>query len=144
MNAVCVRCGGRKSRFDQICPGCGHRPSGEGLLVAWLLSSENLDEAGLERASERIRAGESIKPSARMLDKARRALRAHFSTDPGLGVRGVLGLFATNVVVTPLIGWTLALWWWRGERPKAALQALAVSLPCTVLFTALALWYVTG
>lgn len=140
MTAICVRCGGRKSAFDQICPACGHRPGGEGLLVAWLLSSAHLDEAGLERASERIRAGESIRPSARMLDKARRALRAHLSTDPGLGARGVLGLFAANVVVTPLIGWTLALWW-REERPRAALQAVAVSLPCTVLFTAVAFWF---
>ena len=30
--AVCVRCGGERADFDQICPSCGHRPEGEGLL----------------------------------------------------------------------------------------------------------------
>lgn len=143
MSAVCVKCGGYRSRFDQICPACGHRPSGEGVLLAWLLSSENLDEAGLRGVSERVRAGESIRPSRRMLDRARRAMRSHFSTDPGLTVRQVLGLLATNILVTPLVGWVLAIWW-RGERPRAAVQAFAVSLPCTVLFTVLVLWIAVG
>lgn len=143
MSAVCVKCGGFRSRFDQICPSCGHRPTGEGLLVAWLLSSENLDADGLQGVSERIRAGESIRPSRRMLLKARRAMRSHFSTDPGMSAGQVLGLLATNLLVTPLVGWILALWW-REDRPRAALQAFAVSLPCTVLFTVLVFWLALG
>lgn len=140
MSAICVKCGGKRARFDEICPSCGHRPSGEGLLVAWLLSSENLDEQGLEQSAARIRAGQSIRPSKRMLERARRALGVHFTSDPGLAPKQVLGLLATNVLVTPLVGWVLAAWW-RDERPRAAIQALAVSLPVSVLFTVLVLWF---
>lgn len=137
--AICVRCGGERAGFDQICPSCGHRPEGEGLLVAWLLSDRNLGPEELRQAQARVRKGEAIKPSARMLDKARRALGSHFDTDFGLDTRQRLALLGTSLFLTPLVGWVLFAWWWT-SRPRAAVQALALSLPATVLFTALVLW----
>lgn len=74
-----------------------------------------------------------------MLDKARRALGASFATDPGLTPREVLGLLGVNLLITPLVGWVLAVWW-RTERPRASAQVLAVTVPCTVLFSALVVW----
>ena len=137
--AVCVKCGSERARFDQICPSCGHRPDGEGMLVAWLLSSENLGDAELTGVAERIRHGEAIRPSGRMLDKARRALGQHFSTDEGLSNPQRIGLLATSLFLTPLVGWVLFAWWWS-NRPRAALQALALSLPASVLFAGIVLW----
>src|SRR5688500_10630396 len=86
MKSVCLRCGVIRGSFDQICPQCGHRPEGEGLLVAWLLSSDHLAPDALQRTAERGAAGEAIRPSARQLDRARRALGRHFSVDPGMTV----------------------------------------------------------
>ena len=137
--AVCVKCGGERSGYAQICPACGHRPDGEGLLVAWLLSSENLADAELNGVVARIRKGESIRPSARMLDKARRALGQHFTTDEGLSLGERALLLTTSLVLTPLPGWVVFFWWY-GSRPRAAMQALALSLPASVLFTAVVLW----
>ena len=137
--AVCVRCGHDRSNIDQICPNCGHRPDRDGRLVAWLLSSHHLDDAELDRVQGRIRSGESIRPSARMLDKARRALGRHLETDEGLTTRQRLALLATSVLLTPLVGWVLFVWWWE-VRPRAAVQALALSLPATVGFTLLVLY----
>ncbi|MEZ4240803.1 MAG: hypothetical protein R3F59_32540 [Myxococcota bacterium] len=62
---------------------------------------------------ERIRAGEVIRPSGRMLDKARRALGRHLETDAGLTVAQRLGLLATSVLVTPLLSGVLFVWWWE-------------------------------
>jgi len=139
--ALCVKCGGERARFDQICPSCGHRPEGEGLLVAWLLSDANLSDEKLTRTRARIRAGEAIRPSAKMLDKARRALGQHFSTDDGLTTAQRVGLLATSILATPMVGWVLFAWWWN-QRPRAALQSLALSLPATVVFTGVVLWYI--
>jgi len=137
--ALCVKCGGERTRFDQICPACGHRPDGEGLLVAWLLSDNHLTDKQLAQTQARLRKGESIRPSAKMLDKARRALGQHFTTDEGLDNRQRMGLLATSLFLTPLVGWVLFAWWWE-SKPRAALQALALSLPATVLFTGGVLW----
>lgn len=136
MNAACQRCGGGRDAFDQVCPACGHRPSGEGLLVAWLLSTHNLDPARLEQAAARIAAGEPLRPTDKQLARARRALGRDFATDPGLTVPQLLGLFATSLVATPLVGW-VAWWWWRDTQPRAALQALALAAPVTVIATIL-------
>jgi hypothetical protein len=114
-------------------------PRGDGLLVAWLLSAHNLDEAGLAQASARIRAGQPIRPGERQLDRARRALGASLASDPGLALGARLGLLAVSVLATPLVGLTLA-WSWREERPRAALQALALSLPFSALFLGLGVW----
>jgi len=102
-------------------------------LIAWLLSDQHLDEAGLDKVAARVAAGESVRPSARMVESARKALGKHVASDPGLSVGQLAGLFAVNVLLTPAVGWTLA-WWWRGERPRAAIQALALSLPVSLAF----------
>lgn len=137
--AICVRCGGERRDFDQICPACGHTPNGEGRLVAWLLSSENLEASELRGVQVRIRAGETIRPSGRMLEKARRSLGQHFTTDAGMSTGQRLGLLATSVFLTPMVGWVLFVWWWK-IRPRAAIQALALSLPATVGFAILVLY----
>ncbi len=129
-----MRCGSLKPSYDDICPACGHRPEGEGLLVAWLLSDMHLHREELQGVSDRIKGGESIRPSERMLDKARKALGLHFSTDPGLTGQQRLALLLCSLVLTPLVGWVVWVWW-RRERPRAAVQALGLSLPATVLFT---------
>ncbi len=131
--AVCVRCGAERQDFSKICPECGHRPDGDGLLVAWLLSEENLGVGNLGEVQRRIRGGEKIRPSARMLDKARRALGSHYATDAGLPVPQLVALLATNLLLTPLVGWVLAAWWW-GQRPRAAVQSLALTVPVAALF----------
>jgi hypothetical protein len=126
--AICVRCAAEREDWRAICPSCGHRAVGEGLLVAWLLSDQNLDAAGLAEAAGRIRSGQGVRPSQRMLDRARGALGASFSSDPGLGWRGILGLAALGLVATPLPG--LVLWaWWLRTRPRSAWQALVASVP---------------
>lgn len=137
--AICVRCGGERADFAQICPSCGHTPNAEGRLVAWLLSTENLELDELRGVQVRIRSGEVIRPSARMLEKARRSLGWHFTTDVGMSTGERLGLLATSVLLTPLVGWVLFVWWWK-VRPRAAIQALALSLPATVGFAILVLY----
>ncbi len=139
VTAVCVRCGSLRQGFDQICPKCGFRPDGEGLLVAWLLSSANLPKDELDRVAARVAAGESIRPSARQVDKARKALGQHFSSDPGLTTRQRMALLGCSLLVTPLVGLMLA-GWWRAERPRAAFQSLALSLPASILWFAAVLW----
>lgn len=132
MKGICVRCGFTKPDHAAVCPDCGHRPDGEGLLVAWLLSAHNLDEVGLAATAARIRAGEPIRPSRRMLRKARRALGRQIATDPGLTLGELVGVLLADVVFTSLVGWTCVAWWWD-RRPRAALQAGLVTLPTTVV-----------
>ncbi|MBA2321876.1 MAG: hypothetical protein H0V89_12070 [Deltaproteobacteria bacterium] len=143
MKSVCLRCGAIRGSFDGICSSCGHRPDGEGLLVAWLLSSENLDPAELQRTSERVARGESIRPSARQLDRARRALGRHFTVDPGLSTRDRILLLACSLLLTPLPGLVYAASW-RTERPRAALEAFALSAPASVLAFVAVVWGVAG
>jgi hypothetical protein len=140
---VCVRCGTFRTEYRQICPSCGHRPEGEGLLVAWLLSEEHLPAADVDAVAARVRSGEVIRPSEKMLDRARHALGAHVTSDPGLSTGQRLMLLATSLLITPLVGWVL-WYWWRKERPRAALQALGLSLPASVAMTVLVLWWAAG
>lgn len=133
--AICLRCGAAKAAPEGICPACGHRPEGEGLLVAWLLSDAHLPPERLEAAAVRIREGQSVRPSAAMLDKARRALGLHAHADPGLSRRQRLGLLASSLLFTALPG--VVLWaWWRQDRPRSARQALWLSLPAGAITTA--------
>ncbi len=141
--SVCVRCGAERGRWDQVCPGCGHRPEGEGLLVAWLLSRENLSEGELAAVRARILGGEVIRPTERMLDRARRALGTHFATDLGLGTGERWALLATSILVTPLPGLVFGAWTWN-SRPRAARQALALSVPASVAFFLLVLYLTTA
>lgn len=136
--AICVRCGVSRTDYRAPCPGCGFAPEGEGVAVAWLLSSEHLDDAALDAVQERVRSGESVEPSARMIATARRALQQDFSSDPGLDTRQRLLILGTSLLLTPAVGWVL--WWtWRRSRPRAAWQAFALSAPATVAFTVLVL-----
>ncbi len=143
MRALCIRCGRDKRDYLAVCPGCGHRPEGDGVLVGWLLSSHNLDDAQLDATAARIRAGEVVRPSPAMLKRARRALGRQVATDPGLGVRPLAGLLAANIFFSPVVGWICAAFWWR-ERPRAALQAALLSAPITVVGTVLWLWVARG
>jgi hypothetical protein len=137
--AICVRCGAEREKWDQVCPACGHRADEEGALVAWLLSSENLSADELAALRGRILGGEVIRPTERMLEKARLALGRTFSTDLGLTGNERLALLAVNLLLSPLVGWVCAVSWWNA-RPRAAMQALALSLPATVAFTLLVLY----
>lgn len=139
MKAICVRCAEPRGDYAAACPRCGHRPEGEGLLISWLLSTENLSKSELEAAAERVRQGSVIRPSDRMLDRARKALGKDFSSDPGLTAFQRLALLSTSLLITPLPGWVCWLWW-RRERPRAALQALALSAPASAAGFVLMLW----
>jgi hypothetical protein len=101
--------------------------------VAWLASAEHLPEDRVAAVAQRIAAGHPLRPSVRQLDQARRALGTHFASDPGLEGAQRWGLLATSLVLTPMVG-LVAWWWWRGERPRAAVQALGLSLPFGVLY----------
>lgn len=136
MKVVCGRCGGSRETIQAVCPRCGHGAQGEGLLVAWLLSTENLTDEQLDAVAERIKGGQPLRPSPAQLQKARAALGLAFSSDPGLSVPERLSLLAGSLLLTPLPGW-VAWWWWRESRPRASWQALALTAPATVLFTVL-------
>ncbi len=133
IGAVCVRCGATRSTYDQVCPSCGLEPEGDGLLMAWLLSSEHLDAEQLDAARSRIEGGEHIRPTPAMLKKARKALKVHFSTDPGLPWKQRMLLMMTCFLLTPLVGWTLFAWW-RRTRPRAAWQSAFIAAPMSALF----------
>jgi len=106
--------------------------------VAWLLSTENLNEAQLQAAAERFKAGEDLRPSEKMLSRARRALGRAFSSDPGLTGPERLGLLAVTLVLTPLVAW-ICWFWWLQDRPRAAWQAFGLALPASLLFFSLGL-----
>jgi hypothetical protein len=143
MAAVCLRCGTTKSAFDRVCSRCGHAPEGDGLLTAWLLSDQWLSEPELGQAAARIARGEAPRPSARLLDQARRELGQHLTQDPGLGPWRRLMLLLLGVFVTPAVGLAIAWTWWM-RYPRAAREALWVSLPTSVVLTALFLWACFG
>jgi hypothetical protein len=140
MTALCIRCGASRADYRETCVRCGFTPEGEGLLVAWLLSSENLGEAEIEATGKRIAAGEPVRPSARMLEHARRSLGLDFASDPGLDTGQRLALFATSFLLTPLVGLT-CWWWWRRDRPRASVQALALSLPASIVLFLVGFWF---
>lgn len=137
--AVCQRCGGVKASYPAPCPACGHRPEGEGLLVAWLLSDEHLSGDALDGAGSRIRAGQPVRPSDRQLDRARRMLGQHLNTDAGLGAGRRRWLLAVSLLITPAVALTIAVWWWT-ERPRAAREAAAIGVPASILATLLLGW----
>ena len=136
--AVCTRCGVDRGAIELACPGCGHRPSGEGLLVAWLVSDANLSPEDLDAAAARIREGQPLHPTRAQLDRARHALGAHLASYPWLTMPERVALLVVGLLVTPLPG--MILWfWWRAARPRAALQALALSLPAALFYVVLVL-----
>lgn len=123
------------------CAACGHRPTGDERLHAYLLSSHHLNDEELEEAAGRIIAGDPIDPPPELLERARAHLSPKASTveiprdpDEELDPGKLAGIVAISLVLTPLFG--LALWWaWRGERPYAARQALYAALGSGALGT---------
>lgn len=112
------------------CAACGHRPSGDERLLAYLLSSHHLSDEELDEAAGRIIGGDPIKPPPELLERARAHLgparmNEEVPEDPDeeLPVGKLVGIVAACLLLTPLFG--LALWWsWRSDRPFMAKQAL--------------------
>jgi len=135
MSAVCHRCGGTKAQPLVPCPFCNVIPRGDERPVAWLFSSAHLDEAELKLASERIRSGEIPDPSKSLRTFAARHLQPTRNNQT-LTLRQQLGLVALNVGLTPLSG--LAVWWGlSAKRPRAAHQALRITVPVMIVFSAI-------
>ena len=140
--AVCHRCGGSKKAPLVPCKSCGFTPTGSERPLAWLFSEHHLEPDELEEAADRIRAGERPDPSRALQAQARAGMGAAPLTE----TRGVplppgslLLLGIGNLLLTPLAGY--AVWFGlREERPVAARQALAVTIPVSA---ALALAWVT-
>ncbi len=139
MRAVCLRCGHAKADAPAICPGCGHRPSEDGLLVAWLLSADNLTPPDLLEAGRRLAEGERLRPTPGALRRAARALGRNARDDVGLSRAQRLGLLALSAVVTPWVGLAFAWTWWD-LRPRSARQALWVALPTGLCVSAVWAW----
>lgn len=144
VGAVCTRCGAAKDLPLARCGGCGASPAGDDAVLAVLASRRVLDAEGLAAAAARIRAGEPLRPSARLLDRAREILAGRgpgpeAAPPPRLARREVALLVVGNVLLTPVLG--MAAWWRLRERPgPAARQALWATVPVVLLGAALWLY----
>jgi hypothetical protein len=131
MDAICARCGAGRVGWASVCPGCGDRPEGDGLAVAWLLSRAHLDADELEEAARRIRDGWPLQPSEALLQRAIRAIGRHADTSVGLSTRAHIGLIALSWLVTPWVAWAVALHE-RDRSPKLSRQAAWIAAPATL------------
>ena len=140
MRAACHRCGGEKTGPFVPCKSCGFVPVGVDRPTAWLFSLDNLDEAELAEAAERIRQGERPDPGRALQSEARREMGAAplpDSTQVPFPTPHLMGIAAANLFLTPMAGF--AFWMGlREERPVAAAQALRITLP--IAFALGALW----
>ncbi len=131
VRALCHRCGAEKGGPLVPCKGCGFTPTGEERPIAWLFSAHHLTGEELDHAAARVKAGERPEPGRALRDDARRAMGAAPLTDAAkapLGAGWLLVLGLANLLLTPMAG--LAVWFGlREERPRAARQALVVTLP---------------
>lgn len=134
VRAVCHRCGGPKKGPLIPCKTCSFTPTGEERPIAWLFSAHHLTDAELDETTARILAGEQPDPSKALSDGARVAMGAAPLTDDArrplrTGTLILIGL--GNLLLTPLLGFAF----WFGlieERPRAARQALTITLPMSL------------
>ena len=137
--AVCHRCGGDKLGALVPCKTCGYVPSGADRSVAWLFSEHYLSGPELVAAAERVRAGERPEPSRALREHARQAMGAaptvELAAQPLSSQQKVL-IFLANFLLTTLAGY--AVWFGlRESRPKAAREALVLTIPLSVIFSVL-------
>ena len=126
-----------KQRAMARCRGCAFRPQGSDRHLAWLLSSDYLDEHELDLAAERVVAGETLDPNPDQLKLAREALNpvplARVSPDRGLTPEQQVQFLAANLLLSPLVG-TVAWLSWRRERPVTARQLVWLTVPVMAVF----------
>ena len=131
IDAACHRCGGDKRGALVPCKTCGFTPTGDERPVAWLFSAHHLSADELLEAAQRVRAGDRPEPSRALREAARVGMGAAPLTDAAkepLGAGSLLLLGLGSLLLTPLAGY--AVWFGlREERPRAARQALTVTLP---------------
>mgnify|MGYP006928184686 CR=1 FL=1 len=137
MRAICSQCGGAKARALGRCRSCEHRPQGNERPVAWLLSSDYLNEHELDLAAERIVAGEPVDPTLEQLELAREALNpvpeARVTPDRGLSPEQQVLFLVGNLLLSPLIG-VVAWVSWRRTRPESARQLVWLTVPVAAVF----------
>ena len=113
------------------CKTCSFTPTGDERPVAWLFSAHHLAVDELLEAAKRVRAGDRPEPSKALRGQARVGMGAAPLTDTAkepLGTNSLLMLGLGNLLLTPLAGY--AVWFGlREERPRAARQALLLTLP---------------
>lgn len=135
--AICMRCGTAKSRAMGRCSSCSFRPQGTDRPLAWLLSSDYLDEHELDLAAERVVAGETLDPHPDQVRLAREAMNPvpedRRTPDRGLSPEQQVLFLAANLLLSPLIG---AVAWlsWRRERPISARQMVWLTVPVAAVF----------
>jgi hypothetical protein len=139
-SAVCHRCGADKAGPFVPCKACGFTPTGDDRAIAWLFSTHHLTEAELEVARARVLNGVRPDPSKALKDAARDQMGAAPLDEEARRPfpPSTLALLAlVDVVLTPLAGYAVWLGL-RTKRPRAAKQALFVTLPISIVL--LVLW----
>jgi hypothetical protein len=117
-------------------------PAGEGKLVAVICSRRVLGPAELAAAQSRIRRGEPLRPTAALLDRARRVLSGEVEEPARLSPPQMVALAFGNLLLTPILGY--AVWWrWRDRQGPGARQALLVTLPVSLVLAVLLVLYRT-
>jgi len=138
--AVCHRCGADKAGPFVPCKACGFTPTGDDRAIAWLFSTHHLTEADLETARTRVLNGVRPDPSKALKDAARLQMGAAPLDEEARRPfpPSTLALLAlADLLLTPLAGYAVWLGL-RTKRPRAARQALFVTLPISLVM--LVLW----
>lgn len=136
--AICQQCGVYKRAPLIPCKKCQFVPSGHERAIAWLLSREYLNEAELHEAARRI-TEEKLRPdpSQALIYRAKESMGAldfEQSRNDPLSSFEWWALGTANLLLTPLTG--LAVWHGlQVDRPRAANQALKLTIPFAVTFT---------
>jgi hypothetical protein len=138
--AVCHRCGADKAGPFVPCKACGFTPTGDDRAIAWLFSTHHLTEDELEGARAKVRNGLRPDPSRALKDAARHQMGAAPLDEEArqpfpASTLALIGL--ADVLLTPLAGYAVWLGL-RAKRPRAARQALLVTVPISIAL--LVLW----